>query len=294
MPARPPLCLSPAYAPFVLAAGRKEGPLRARLAPERGREVVSTRHYRLLWCERGGAMVEVDRQRLRAGEGALILLVPGGTGVLHVPAATRIRTLLFDVVPGSRRRGPGQVWQDGPHVQPTPERVWGVALPALVPAPACASGRAMLARVQAVYWRSAIHQLAANASLAAWLAELALLRQEADPGRDPPVEDPMLARAIAAARTGAANGMRTSDLASEVGLSRSQIARRCRRSGLMPPGEMLAELRMEAALRLLEEPGAPIAAVAARAGYGSAASFCRAFRRRFGAPPGRWRRGGRT
>lgn len=59
------------------------------------------------------------------------------------------------------------------------------------------------------------------------------------------------------------------------------------------PADTLARLRLSQAAVLLVRDGLPVAAVAARSGYGSAAAFTRAFRAAYGIPPAAYRaRGG--
>lgn len=59
------------------------------------------------------------------------------------------------------------------------------------------------------------------------------------------------------------------------------------------PAETLARLRLSQAALLLVRGGLPVATVAARCGYGSAAAFTRAFRAAYGIPPAAYReRGG--
>ncbi len=59
------------------------------------------------------------------------------------------------------------------------------------------------------------------------------------------------------------------------------------------PAETLTRLRLSQAAVLLVRDGLPVAAVAARSGYGSAAAFTRAFRAAYGIPPAAYRaRGG--
>jgi AraC-like DNA-binding protein len=54
----------------------------------------------------------------------------------------------------------------------------------------------------------------------------------------------------------------------------------------MPPLEFLTELRLELARRKLATSGLPLGEIAAEIGYQSESAFSRAFRRRFGFPPG--------
>lgn len=78
-------------------------------------------------------------------------------------------------------------------------------------------------------------------------------------------------------------------LARRVGLSRTLFERFAARVG-EPPLARLTRWRMGLARRLLPEPGASLAGVAERVGYGSEAAFARAFRREVGEAPARWRR----
>jgi transcriptional regulator GlxA family with amidase domain len=57
------------------------------------------------------------------------------------------------------------------------------------------------------------------------------------------------------------------------------------------PLEFLTELRLELASRKLRTTSLALADVAAEVGYQSESSFSRAFRRRFGRPPGALRAG---
>jgi AraC-like DNA-binding protein len=55
------------------------------------------------------------------------------------------------------------------------------------------------------------------------------------------------------------------------------------------PGHYLAVLRLERARDLLQQSPLPLAVIAHRSGYGSDVAFIRAFKRRFGVSPGRFR-----
>ncbi len=58
------------------------------------------------------------------------------------------------------------------------------------------------------------------------------------------------------------------------------------------PAETLARERLSRAAGLLVKGGEPVAAIARRCGYGSAAAFTRAFRAAYGTPPGAYRDAG--
>ena len=79
-------------------------------------------------------------------------------------------------------------------------------------------------------------------------------------------------------------------LARRVGVSRSVLADRFRRLLDQPPMHYLAGWRLQLAAQQLKTSDLPMKAIADRAGYESEAAFSRAFKRRFGLPPGEWRR----
>jgi len=58
----------------------------------------------------------------------------------------------------------------------------------------------------------------------------------------------------------------------------------------MPPATYLAQVRLDAATDLLRGTALPVTRIAANVGYMSEAAFSRAFKRRYGTPPARWRR----
>ena len=75
------------------------------------------------------------------------------------------------------------------------------------------------------------------------------------------------------------------ELAKSVGLSRAAFAERFHRRVGEPPVRYIRCWRLLKARRELRRTGAPVKDVAARAGYGSATGFGRAFRRVFGRAP---------
>src|SRR5437764_627202 len=81
-----------------------------------------------------------------------------------------------------------------------------------------------------------------------------------------------------------------SDLAREVGLSRSRLAERFRHFLGDSPMAYLAQWRLKLGAEILESSDDSIAEVAAAVGYGSEASFNRAFKREFNSPPAQFRR----
>ena len=80
-------------------------------------------------------------------------------------------------------------------------------------------------------------------------------------------------------------------LSAEVHRSPRTVRARVRGFSGAPPGHLLRQLRLERALRQLEEGEPTLDALARELGYANASSFCRAFRREVGCSPAEyWRR----
>ncbi|MDI5986468.1 AraC family transcriptional regulator [Halomonas sp. M4R5S39] len=104
------------------------------------------------------------------------------------------------------------------------------------------------------------------------------------------LRNPLVSRALALLHDRPERHWTTEALAREVGLSRSAFAERFTELVGVPPMRYLAGLRMQMAARRLRESQTPISRIALEAGYESEASFTKAFKRAFGAPPATWRR----
>lgn len=77
-------------------------------------------------------------------------------------------------------------------------------------------------------------------------------------------------------------------------LSRSALAERFRRALGRSPAQLLREIRMQEARRLLDDPTRAVEHVAHTVGYGSSAAFSRAFSSHHGLGPQAWRDVSRT
>lgn len=104
------------------------------------------------------------------------------------------------------------------------------------------------------------------------------------------VDDPDLARAVAAIHAEPGREWTVEALARVALASRSGFAARFRAATGQPPGRYLSTVRIEQAQRMLSRTDASIAAVAHRLGYGSDTAFGRAFRRHTGVTPSEWQR----
>ncbi|WP_354567432.1 AraC family transcriptional regulator [Glaciihabitans sp. UYNi722] len=104
------------------------------------------------------------------------------------------------------------------------------------------------------------------------------------------VEDPHIARAIAAMNDDPGSPWTVESLAHIARASRSAFAERFHEVVGDPPARYLARIRMDRAKELLRREQLSVAETALRLGYGSEAAFSRAFRRYTGASPALWRR----
>lgn len=102
--------------------------------------------------------------------------------------------------------------------------------------------------------------------------------------------DGSLARALGALHADPARQWSVEELAAEAALSRSAFHARFAAVLGLPPMQYLSQWRLQEASRRLLESDDPVLEVALAAGYGSEASFSRAFRRLTGSPPAQWRR----
>jgi len=81
-------------------------------------------------------------------------------------------------------------------------------------------------------------------------------------------------------------------LAEETELSPGHLRKKFREDLGIPLGDYLAERRIAAAKRLLEETGDSVGAIAGQCGYDTIYAFCRFFRKRTGMSPTSWRKHG--
>jgi AraC-like DNA-binding protein len=79
------------------------------------------------------------------------------------------------------------------------------------------------------------------------------------------------------------------NFATEMGYSRAYLTRKLSQQWLRPPGRVLREVRLQDAASLLRTTRMSIAEVAAKVGYATSASFCRAFSRQYKQSPRQYR-----
>lgn len=122
--------------------------------------------------------------------------------------------------------------------------------------------------------------------LRAWLESRDL---EAAAGWLRALKDARIASALGAMHAKPAHAWTVAELAAAARMSRSPFAARFRDMVGEAPLAYLTRWRMHLASGLLEEDTLGLKEVAGRVGYGSEASFSKAFKSFAGIPPGRWR-----
>jgi AraC-like DNA-binding protein len=104
------------------------------------------------------------------------------------------------------------------------------------------------------------------------------------------VRDPNIGKALAVLHREPGRNWTISQLAEEVGMSRSVLAERFREVLGVPPMSYLARWRLYLGSRLLATTARGVADIGVEVGYDSEAAFNRAFKRAFGVPPALYRR----
>jgi AraC-like DNA-binding protein len=101
--------------------------------------------------------------------------------------------------------------------------------------------------------------------------------------------DPIVGKSLGLLHSRVAHPWTIAALAEEVGISRSALVERFTRYISEPPMAYLTRWRLQLAATSLEKTSRGVAEIAAEVGYESEAAFTRAFKRKFGQPPGRYR-----
>jgi transcriptional regulator GlxA family with amidase domain len=102
--------------------------------------------------------------------------------------------------------------------------------------------------------------------------------------------DPFIGEALGLLHRDLAHPWTVTDLARRIGLSRTRFAARFRHFLGESPMAYLAQWRLELGAEILQSTDKSVAEVAEEVGYGSEASFNRAFKREFKCPPAQFRR----
>ncbi|MFW6061629.1 MAG: helix-turn-helix domain-containing protein [Planctomycetota bacterium] len=126
----------------------------------------------------------------------------------------------------------------------------------------------------------------ANARLGQWL--VSLTTHLSPRGQEHPTS--WAGRARRALRQSLDQPTGIAEVARFLGVSRNRFTERFRQETGQTPRQFLGDFRMDKACRLLRETEHSVAKVADLCGWRSATTFGALFRRRFGLPPGRYRR----
>ena len=121
-------------------------------------------------------------------------------------------------------------------------------------------------------------------ALRQWAAEA-----DSGPGWLTAAMDPRLGPVLTAVHAQPEHPWTIDELARIAVLSRSALAARFTRALGTSPAAYVTAQRLDCAAELLRDSDSPVSEVGRAVGYASEAGFSRAFRRRFGAPPLRWR-----
>jgi len=103
--------------------------------------------------------------------------------------------------------------------------------------------------------------------------------------------DPEIGKALALLHRKPSRAWTLAELARETGMSRTVLAERFRHFLGEPPMTYLKRWRLRLGARALTATGHSVAQIAFDTGYESEAAFNRAFKREFGLPPARYRKG---
>lgn len=112
---------------------------------------------------------------------------------------------------------------------------------------------------------------------------------EAQTGWLAALRDEQIGKALAMMHKNPERQWSVATLAHDVGMSRSNFSARFSTLVGEPVFQYLTKWRMQLAHRRIERTSEPVSTIAENLGYRSDAAFCRAFKRQFGAPPGRFR-----
>jgi AraC-like DNA-binding protein len=121
--------------------------------------------------------------------------------------------------------------------------------------------------------------------LRAWAA-----RPEATAGWLTGAMDTVIGGAMTAIHASPGHPWTVQRLADKCHLSRSAFSERFVRTVGQAPAAYITQLRLEKAADLLQYTTEPVGVIAGDIGYDSEAAFSRAFSKRYGMPPSRWRR----
>jgi AraC family transcriptional regulator, alkane utilization regulator len=224
--------------------------------------------------------IDADGLVLATPDGGLMQLEYGGGGALtrlmcgYLACDKRLCAPLLDVLPRlihmSFGAGPDCAWLTsllmlGAQETSTPR----------------SGGDAVRAKLSELLFAEAVRRFADSLSAedTGWLAA---------------VRDRFVGKALALMHARSEHAWSIEELGAQVGMSRSTLAQRFTDLIGQPPMQYLTQWRLTRAARRLRRESTSLACIAEHSGYESQAAFNRAFKRKFGVSPARWRREGRS
>ena len=85
------------------------------------------------------------------------------------------------------------------------------------------------------------------------------------------------------------NAITVERMAEQIAMSVRTLHRRCQLALGMTPAQLLSELRLERSRNLLSELAIPVKSIAVECGFSNPAAYSKAFARRFGIAPAKYR-----
>jgi len=287
----PPLCQTIRYQPHVLA-GSFSRRLSGRRAPGKPHPYGSYPWYSTWMVDQGPFRVrEVEGAWLELEGPVAVVLPPYSGDRIDLPVSTLFSWVEWGVVNLRRipRTGGGPAGKYLPgKEQPSPQAVWGVELPLLVPDSLLEATRTMLFRVNTLWWRTPFHHLQANAELARWLSQLVL--SAADTPTDGTQSFAGLQEEVKVLKDALGQGVGIREWAALVGIHPRTLHRRCLETLNRTPHQVLSQVRLERAEELLLQPDVTVPVIAHNCGFANREAFSRWFVKERGMAPVQWRK----
>ena len=282
--AAPPLAVVGPYGPAILRCGY--------LHAAEAEEILLSRpnSYRMIGVKDGTVvLVRNGGAGESCGPAGVMLLQPGDEYALRLSPGTHLISLIFDVVHQPRQGHPGDLRHVPPASrQPPPMAVWGVDLPARVPAKLAAQCMLTLELIRNEHWQRPAVYARACGRLGLLLGDLAA--EASAPAEGAPHGGYWSDRLERLLRDRPSMLPTATQAAAAMAISREHLSRCYHQETGVTLSHRLAEERWRRACDMLANTEAAIAAVARRVGYRRAGSFAKAFRSARGMTPTDFRR----
>ncbi len=279
------------YCPFIHSADDSPR-FRRWLLPQR-----RLTHYLLVTSIDGAEQLRMNGQSVTVPAGGSYLIQPGVLADIGSAGGNRPVWVHFDVRFDPRRGDHPQVNDYAAEygirarwLQPDASAMFGVELPAVIPAELAAEVRAEMVQLVA-WWKQGgrVPVWRATHALAGVLLRLVEHAWRAAPPAAPVRDDERIQRAEAVALSQLDSDFSVDDFAAAAHLRRSRFCALYRRVRGQSPGAFLRGERLNRAEQLLARNDLTAAQVGALVGYRDPTVFGRAFRARHACSPAAWR-----